>query len=177
MYFSICLVTASGVSGTLVQILRFENQDSTDLLSQSASSKADFLNQSNIDRSGPVLQDLTTPPEQDLQRVDHLLRRFVELNEQALPSSSNRQLTKTLTHPNGLGKAALPSNHPSINRNGELVDRWRTAYKFMGRTDGGMEIRSAGADRLYYTADDLVWPQPAAGSMTELAQTRRQSGH
>ncbi len=43
-----------------------------------------------------------------------------------------------------------------VNDNGELVDRWGTPYFFHQISGADTEIRSAGPDKIMYTADDIV---------------------
>jgi hypothetical protein len=43
-----------------------------------------------------------------------------------------------------------------INKHGELVDPWGTAYFFHQLSGKETEIRSAGPDKILWTADDLV---------------------
>ena len=43
-----------------------------------------------------------------------------------------------------------------VNTKGELVDAWGTPYFFHQISGHEMEIRSAGPDRIMYTADDLL---------------------
>ncbi len=49
-----------------------------------------------------------------------------------------------------------PENGMRINSQGELVDPWGTPYFFHQLSGKEMEIRSAGPDRVMWTADDLV---------------------
>jgi len=56
----------------------------------------------------------------------------------------NRQLVRMLS-------ASMGREPPGV-LDGQLVDGWRTPYWI---TSSG-EVRSAGADRTYYTLDDLV---------------------
>jgi hypothetical protein len=43
-----------------------------------------------------------------------------------------------------------------INGRGELVDYWDTLFLFHQLSGTEMEIRSAGPDKIMWTADDLV---------------------
>ena len=44
----------------------------------------------------------------------------------------------------------------TLNANGELVDQWNTPYFFHQLSKDVMEIRSAGPDKVMWTADDVV---------------------
>ena len=49
-----------------------------------------------------------------------------------------------------------PENGLRINGNGELVDSWGTPFFFHQLSATDMEVRSAGPDKIMWTADDLV---------------------
>lgn len=68
----------------------------------------------------------------------------------------NRQIVNALAGNNPKGLAILPRDHPAINAEGELVDRWQTPFFFHIISRENVEVRSAGEDREMYTADDLV---------------------
>jgi len=71
------------------------------------------------------------------------------------PTGTNEEITKALDGGNRRQSRLLPEG-ANVNGRGELVDRWGTPYFFhqLSRTD--MEIRSAGPDRVLWTADDLL---------------------
>ena len=78
-----------------------------------------------------------------------------------MPVDDNIEITATLSGANPHVLAPLPRDHPAINANGELTDRWGTPFFFHQLAADFMEIRSAGADRRLHTPDDVVWPEPA----------------
>jgi len=49
-----------------------------------------------------------------------------------------------------------PENGLRINGNGELVDSWGTPFFFHQLSANDTEVRSAGPDKIMWTADDLV---------------------
>jgi hypothetical protein len=73
------------------------------------------------------------------------------------PVGNNREITATLAGDNRLRLGLIPKNHPAINRNGELCDRWGTPFFFHAESGTQMEIRSAGPDRKLFTADDVLF--------------------
>jgi len=97
-----------------------------------------------------------------LERIERLLRHYAQGNNGAMPTGTNREITAALAEPDAYGVAAIPRDHPDVNAEGELTDRWGSAYFFHALASSRMEIRSAGPDRSLYTADDLVFPDPAA---------------
>jgi hypothetical protein len=72
------------------------------------------------------------------------------------PVGENSEITAALTGRNKLGYAFIAPDNPAINLKGELCDRWGTPYFFHQLSGEKMEIRSAGPDRMLWTADDEV---------------------
>jgi hypothetical protein len=109
----------------------------------------------------------------DLNRAGGTIRRDLEiLNEvfdtwqtnfprQGNPVGENAEITAALTGGNSVHFGFIPPGHPAINRQGELCDRWGTPFRFHQLSGSQMEIRSAGADRQFGTADDAAFA-PAA---------------
>ncbi|MFX3681392.1 MAG: hypothetical protein ACN6I3_00590 [bacterium] len=75
------------------------------------------------------------------------------------PVGLNSEITRVLTGANRLKVAFVPPDHPAINAAGELCDRWGTPVIFHQIAKYHMELRSAGPDRVPYTADDVVWAE------------------
>lgn len=73
------------------------------------------------------------------------------------PVGENSDITAALTGKNRHGLALIPPRHAAINARGELCDRWGTPFRFHQLSGEKMEIRSAGPDRKFATADDAVW--------------------
>ena len=76
------------------------------------------------------------------------------------PVGENSEITAALLGDNRLRFAFLRRDHPAINRDGELCDRWGTPFRFHQLSGEQMEIRSAGPDRKFGTADDAFSPEP-----------------
>jgi hypothetical protein len=76
------------------------------------------------------------------------------------PVGENHEITAALTGGNAFAFAFVPRRHPAINARGELCDRWGTPFRFHQLSGREMEIRSAGPDRKFGTADDALWPPP-----------------
>ncbi|HEY1109099.1 MAG TPA: hypothetical protein VGE76_10720, partial [Opitutaceae bacterium] len=72
------------------------------------------------------------------------------------PVGSNAEITAALTGKNKVRFAFIPPNHPAINREGELCDRWGTPFFFHAESSTDMRVRSAGPDKKLYTEDDIV---------------------
>lgn len=74
------------------------------------------------------------------------------------PVGENAEITAALTGDNKLRLVLIPRGHSAINAAGELCDRWGTPLRFHQVSGTNMEIRSAGPDRKFATADDVFWP-------------------
>jgi hypothetical protein len=72
------------------------------------------------------------------------------------PIGENAEITAVLTGHNRLGFAFIPLDCGAIDGKGQLVDRWGSPYFFHQLGGEKMEIRSAGPDRVLWTADDEV---------------------
>ena len=78
------------------------------------------------------------------------------------PVGENAEITAALTGANPLHFAFIPKNHRAINNRGELCDRWGTPFFFHQLSGTQMEIRSAGPDEKFGSADDVEfapWPK------------------
>ena len=92
----------------------------------------------------------------DLRIVSDLLENFrTNFPHDGNPVGTNAEITAALAGKNKLRYAALPPNHPAINRDGELCDRWGTPFFFHAESGSRMTVRSAGPDKKMWTPDDL----------------------
>jgi hypothetical protein len=72
------------------------------------------------------------------------------------PVGTNPEITSALHGENPKQIDFLKQDGNRVNAKGELVDGWGTPYFFHQLSAHEMEIRSAGPDKVLYTADDLV---------------------
>lgn len=72
------------------------------------------------------------------------------------PVGSNAEIMKAIMGGNSAQATLGPPPGQTLNDQGELVDRWGTPYFFHQMSKTHMEIRSAGPDRIMWTADDVV---------------------
>jgi hypothetical protein len=116
-----------------------------------ASMQADF----------PIAAPLNAPTStiaRDLDTVRLILEAFrSNFPRDGNPVGENHEITAALTGENRLGLELIPKNHPALNDRGELCDRWGTPFRFHQISGDRMEIRSAGPDRKFGTADDAEW--------------------
>ena len=73
------------------------------------------------------------------------------------PVGENAEITAALTGDNAVRFAFIPPGHRAIGARGELVDRWGTPFRFHQLSGTQMEIRSAGPDKKFGTADDAEY--------------------
>jgi hypothetical protein len=93
----------------------------------------------------------------DLRLVTGIIETFrSNFLQTGNPVGSNAEITAALTGRNKLRLALIPADHPAINREGELCDRWGTPFFFHAESAMRMEIRSAGPDKKMWSADDVT---------------------
>lgn len=73
-----------------------------------------------------------------------------------IPIGTNAEIMKSVMGENRDRITLGPPHGQGLNEAGELVDRWGTPYFFHQMAKDSMEVRSAGPDKLMWTADDLV---------------------
>lgn len=109
-----------------------------------------------------TLADELNAPGSDLQRDLRLVTEIVSTFRTNFlhvgnPTGTNAEITAALTGRNPLRLALIPTDHPAINRDGELCDRWGTPFFFHAESATRMEIRSAGPDRKMWNDDDVTY--------------------
>lgn len=105
----------------------------------------------------------TGTPADDVRIVGNVLAAFrTNFPRDGNPVGTNAEITAALTGKNPLRLAVLPADHPAINRDGELCDRWGTPFIFHAWSGKEMEIRSAGPDKKPYNADDVLLSPPSS---------------
>ena len=97
-----------------------------------------------------------TAPEHDLETLTILLDLFQRANNGAIPEGGlNEEIVAGLCGRNARHFAVLPADCPGLSPAGELLDRWGTPYFLHPLSREILQIRSAGPDRKFGTADDL----------------------
>jgi hypothetical protein len=93
----------------------------------------------------------------DLKLVSDIIETFrTNFLATGNPVGDNAEITAALTGRNKLRLSLIPPDHPAINKNGELCDRWGTPFFFHAESATRMEIRSAGPDKKMWNDDDVV---------------------
>jgi hypothetical protein len=102
-------------------------------------------------------------PEKDLEQVKDVVDAFVRSVKipGALPTGGNRELVAALAGENPYRIRFLDPAGSFFNADGELVDRWQVPlfFHFVEADDVG--VRSAGPDRVMWTADDVLMGEHA----------------
>lgn len=91
----------------------------------------------------------------DLERVRSMIRDYRSLAGEN-PVGTNAEIMQAMRGGNKKGARLGPPEGQKLNGGGELLDRWGTPYFFHQLSKTDMEIRSAGPDRMMWTADDHV---------------------
>ena len=101
----------------------------------------------------------------DLEVLRGLLGQFTTTLRPAErpPLGDNADITAALAGRNRRRIVFIPSRHPAL-RGGLLHDREGTPYHFHPRSAEAIDVRSAGPDRVLFTADDLVSAVPGKTS-------------
>jgi len=108
----------------------------------------------------PGIEELNSPAtsiRDDLILLSNVFASWQTLfPQEGNPWGDNRDITAALSGRNTRQVALIPPSHPAISSEGELRDRWGTPVLFHQLSGTAMELRSAGPDRVFYTADDTV---------------------
>ncbi len=103
----------------------------------------------------PTPESTSLAPEIILENMSRTIRQYAsEFGEN--PVGTNPEITSALQGDNPKHINFLKADGNRVNGHGELVDAWGTPYFFHQISGHEMELRSAGPDRVMYTADDLV---------------------
>ncbi len=91
----------------------------------------------------------------DVTRVRHMVSDYHTLMGEN-PVGTNAEIMKQMMGGNSHQATLGPPEGMSLNPQGELVDPWGTPYFFHQLSRDRMEVRSAGPDKVMWTADDVI---------------------
>jgi hypothetical protein len=119
------------------------------------------VRQSSSPPERSTLADALNTPSSDIRADLRLVSSIIEtfrtnFLQTGNPVGTNAEITAALTGRNQLRLSLIPTDHPAINKSGELCDRWGTPFFFHSESATRMEIRSAGPDRKMWNDDDVV---------------------
>ena len=124
-------------------------------------------------QGSPQARALNLPsntPQRDLAVLSGLLSELTTcLHVRNLPPlGDNEDITAALTGRNRMKLVVIPPGHPALDGKGRLVDRWGTPYHFHARSADTFDLRSAGPDKVLFTADDITLsPKEAAAALRQ----------
>jgi len=99
---------------------------------------------------------------EDVSVVMNLFSHY-RMRYQGFPvGEDNASFVNALSGNNPGRLAFISRDHPAIDAQGQLLDRWGMPFFFHLLGRDALEVRSAGPDRQLYTPDDLVTASPAA---------------
>ena len=105
------------------------------------------------------LSDPEEGPEQDLEKLGNILSFYRMAFTENPVAADNQSVMASLMGENPRSLVFFPADHPSLNGQGELMDRWGTPYYFHALSGKEMEIVSPGQDKLLGNDDDLIHTQ------------------
>jgi hypothetical protein len=102
------------------------------------------------------LEVTNLPPDIAVENMSRAIHQYGEMFG-GNPVGTNPEFTKQLSGDNPKHINFIsPEAGMRVNDSGELVDPWGTPYFFHQISGSDTEIRSAGPDKIMYTADDIV---------------------
>lgn len=122
----------------------------------------------DIPRGVDGVQELDTDIFVAYGSVDHDMQRDLEILQEGilsyamlvknddLPTGSNAMCIDALCGNNKSRIRFLRKDHPMLNAEGELIDRWGTPVYFHAVSSQDIGLRSAGPDKQMWTEDDFV---------------------
>ncbi len=108
--------------------------------------------------AGPAapLEVTNMPPDIAVQNVSRMIHQYGEMFG-GNPVGTNPEITSQLEGKNPKHIDFISAEAGMrVNGDGELIDPWGTPYFFHQLSGSDTEIRSAGPDKIMYTADDIV---------------------
>ena len=101
------------------------------------------------------LHSTNTPFEEDVHILDSILGYYRMIYNSNPVAGENFEVINCLTGKNRQKVVVFPINHPDLDDQGNLVDRWGTPYFFHAISATQLDIQSAGPDRERGSQDDI----------------------
>jgi hypothetical protein len=111
--------------------------------------------------------DPATPPIEDLRKVQRVAVGYFSVvkDSSRFPIGGNEDFSAALRGENPNREVFIPAGHAVFSPAGLLVDRWGSPLIVHPQAWRRLELRSAGADRIPYNADDLVLAPTGTSSL------------
>ncbi|MEP4079740.1 hypothetical protein [Haloferula sp.] len=99
-----------------------------------------------------------TEPIDDLRKINRLLGGYFSVikDQTKYPIGGNADLAACLLGENANRMPFLRPDHPALNSESLLIDRWGTPLSVHPEAAREITLRSAGPDRTMFTDDDLI---------------------
>ena len=101
------------------------------------------------------LHSKNTPFEEDIQILDAIFGYYRMIYKSNPVAGENFEVINSLSGKNRQKLVVFPINHPDLDEQGNLVDRWGTPYFFHAISATQLDIQSAGPDRERGSQDDI----------------------
>jgi hypothetical protein len=109
---------------------------------------------------------------QDVSVVMNLFTQYRKRFHGYPVGEDNATFVNALSGNNPGRLAFIGRDHPAIDAQGQLLDRWGVPYFFHLLGHDALEIRSAGPDKELYTPDDIVAASPLARNSDAITDRR-----
>jgi hypothetical protein len=93
--------------------------------------------------------------EEDVGNLEELVRSFTRFVGTAPEGGLNYEIVRSLQGDNPMHMVFLAKDHPKLNAEGELLDRFGTPYYFHPVSKTQIDVRSAGPDKALWSNDDI----------------------
>ena len=127
------------------------------------------------DERSPLADKLHAPDRTGVQDLGVVMNLFAQyrIRFQGFPvGEDNAAFMNALTGNNPGHLAFISRDHPAMDAQGQLLDRWGEPFFFHLLGHDALQIRSAGPDRELYTPDDLLIDSPVAREATKAMAER-----
>jgi len=155
--------TTSGTSGTPVELLNeaFPSLHPAPLPLDFSSAPFERQQDGTIHKRDvmEMLQDLNSPEWEtvsDLQLLRKVISVYRQIFRQNPIAGENREVVEALSGKNPYRLIFITPDHPSVDGDGALTDRWGSPFRFHPISGSLMEISSCGPDAIFGTPDDIT---------------------
>lgn len=102
--------------------------------------------------------DEAVPPLEDLRKIHRVATGYFSVVKESsrFPIGGNADFSAALRGENANREVFIRPGHPVFSPDGLILDRWKSPVIVHPEAWRQLELRSAGPDRVPYTADDVV---------------------
>ncbi|MEM7148136.1 MAG: type II secretion system protein GspG, partial [Verrucomicrobiota bacterium] len=111
-------------------------------------------------------------PVEDLQIISNVLDSYRTIFQENPIAGTNVEVMTALTGDNEYDLVFIDPDHPAINEDGELTDRWGTPFFFHAvSSKQPIDVYSAGPDKERGTGDDIAISERGTASLRDRDQS------